>query len=661
MTKNMKNNIQEAKQTAKEIFFLGEEIENIEINRLINMLEVADDLYFNGQQSFLTDQEYDTVKNIVQQLDSSNKYFDKIGSEVRSGKVKLPFPMGSLTQAYQGDITKWVEKYQLSNQQLVISDKIDGISVLILYKNHELQIAYSRGNGIEGADITRHIKKIPTVPKTIDFSDKIAIRGEAVISEKNFQIINEKGLKSRNGQCYKNARNTIAGLINAENNPDWVYQYVDIVVYDIIEPNNLSKIQQLDILKNNNFIVVPYITKFGYQLDDHVLIQHVQSRCQTSKYAIDGIVIEVDNVNKRKEIKPTKQTLNPEYARKYKVLNYENLVNTRVVDVEWNISKTGYLKPRIKVEPVNLLGVTITYATGFNAKFIYDNKVGPGSVVEITRSGDVIPFIQKVISPANIDDYHQWFVSKLSQIGKWEWNQTSVDVYLIEDHPEIQLKKTIEFFTLINAPMLKEGNIEKLSAHGFDTPNKIIKLTKQQLFEILGENGKKIYDGLQEKLNDIPVYVLMAASGCFGRGIGIKKLKKLYEAAEGNLKKFLDIQFIESVDGFDNKTAQLIINGNQCWEQFFNDISNHVKISQYNQQNINKGIFSNQFIVFTGFRDSNLQNEIIKQGGNIQSAVSKKTTLVIAADRFENSTKLKKARELNINIISLSEAWSMLE
>lgn len=653
--------IKKAKQTATEIFILGEEVENVEIEHLIEMLEVADDLYFNDQESFLTDEQYDTVKRVIQQLEPTNDYFNKVGSEIRSGKVKLPFVMGSLTQAYYGDILKWIEKHDLFNERLVISDKIDGVSVLILYKDGNLQIAYSRGNGIEGADITRHIKKIQTVPKTINFTENFAVRGEAIISEENFQKLVEKGLKSRNGQLYKNARNTIAGLMNAENNPDWVYQYIDVIIYDVIQPNDFSKHEQINLLEKNKFITVPLISKYGREVNDDVLIQHVNFRRKMTKYAIDGIVIEVDKAEKRKQIVPTKQTLNPEYARKYKVLASENIAIAEVVDVEWNVSKTGYLKPRIQIKPVNLVGVTINYATGFNAKFIFENKVGPGSVVEITRSGDVIPFIQKVISPSTVENFQHWFESKLSQIGKWDWNQTFVDVYLTEDHPEIQLKRTIDFFTVINAPMLKEGNIEKLAKCGFDTPNKIIKMTKQQLVDVLGENGKKVYDGLREKLNPISVYVLMAATGCFGRGVGVKKLKKLYEYAKGDITKFADFEFVKNVEGFDEITAKLIINGNSCWNIFFKDVIDYVNISSYEEKTINNGIFKDQFVVFTGFRDSNLEEEIINQGGTIQSSVSKKTTLVVAANPFENSTKLKKARELNINIISLSEAWSMLE
>lgn len=388
-----------AKRLATDIFLLDGDPDDFEAADLIQALKVADDLYFNDQESFITDEQYDFIKRIAEKMDPYNTYFIGVGSEVRGGKVKLPFSMGSLTQSYEGDVEKWVNKYKVQKEKIVISDKMDGVSALILYDNGELQIAYSRGDGTEGADITRHVRRITCVPRTISDTEIKAIRAEIIISEPNFKKLNELGLKSRNGEPYKNARNAIAGLMNAESNPGWVYDYIDVITYEIVSPNFHSKSYQFHILSTVGFKTAPTMVLSGIELTDAKLIEIINTRRAASPFAIDGIVLEIDSETIRKRVNPTKETLNPEYARKYKVASEDNVAIATVVDVHWNVSKTGYLKPRVEIEPVELVGVTVTFATGFNAKFIYENKVGPGAKVRITRSGDVIPYITDVIEP----------------------------------------------------------------------------------------------------------------------------------------------------------------------------------------------------------------------------------------------------------------------
>lgn len=251
--------------------------------------------------------------------------------------------------------------------------------------------------------------------------------------------------------------------------------------------------------------------------------------------------------------------------------------------------------------------------------------------------------------------FDEWFNSKLSAFGEWQWTDTMVDAYLISDHPDIALERAKDFFVTIDAPMLREGNIIKLFEAGFDTPTKIIQMTKKEMVNVLGENGKKAFDGLKAKLNPIPLYVLMAASGAFGRGVGVRKMKKLYEAAKGDVAKFNDVNFICNVEGFEEKTARRIIEGKEQWNKFFTDVMENVTLEQFIEKEAVDGELTGQFVVFTGFRNSDLEMQIVERGGVMQTGVSKKTTLVIAADPEENSTKLKKARELGIRIISMNE------
>lgn len=387
---------------AQEMFVLGS-VEDFEWEQILEVLQTADDLYTNDGESFITDAQYDALKRYAHGLNPSHVYFTGVGSSVRGGKVKLPHKMGSLTQAYDGETIKWVEKYNLQKQRCVVTEKLDGVSVLIVYgEGGRLQIAYSRGDGVEGADITRHISKIKGVPVRNAEREPMVIRAEAIISKSNFEKVRSL-VTSRSGHQYKNARNMMAGVMNAESNSDVVYDYIDVVAYEVIN-SRFDKEQTLDLLYQDNQFVIPrYVTLTGDQLTDDNLSKTLKQFREESEYEIDGVVIEVDSVELRKKINPTKDTLNPEYARKFKVAADDNSAIATVKRVEWNISKHGYLKPRVVIEPINLVGVTIQHATGFNAKFIAENGIGPGAKITITRSGDVIPLILNVVEPMKFD------------------------------------------------------------------------------------------------------------------------------------------------------------------------------------------------------------------------------------------------------------------
>ena len=388
--------LKKAQSTAVDLFVFSSDISDFEADELINMLRSADDLYFNSGESFLSDAEYDNVKRYVSELDKGNTYVAGIGSEVRGGKIKLPHPMGSLVQSYTGDIEKWVGKYRLETEKITISDKLDGVSGLVCYNKKQFHIAYSRGDGMEGADISRHLRKMKSLPKTVPTDLVEAIRGEIIISEPNFKKLCEHSQRL-GGRVYKNARNAVAGIMNSESNPEWVYDYIDFVAYEVVNPNYWSKDVQFENLKNYGFNTAPAFVVDGRRLTDDILVDIVINRKKDSDYALDGIVLEINDADLRRKINPTKDTLNPEFARKYKTASADNIATVTVLDVELNVSKSGYVKPTIIFEPVELMGVTISRCTGFNMKFIYDNRIQPGTKVTIIRAGDVIPFCSAVV------------------------------------------------------------------------------------------------------------------------------------------------------------------------------------------------------------------------------------------------------------------------
>ncbi len=630
----------ESKNAAK----ILRDLEDASFQELITALIHVDDLYHNGEEPPIEDNEYDIAKRFAYAQNPAHVYFTGIGSDVRGGKIKLPFQMGSLDQVYEGEIEDWVRSNDLSSADVMITDKLDGTSAMIVYgDNGDLQIAYSRGNGIEGADITRHIKQIPSVPQTV--SGPMVVRAEVIISINQFEPL--KSVQTRSsGAGYKNPRNAIAGIMNSKTNKTAAYDYIDVVAYEVVG-NEWSKEGQLELLEKEGFIVPRYSIWSGSDLNDDDLTERLNSLRASTKYEIDGIVLDVNSAQVRARMNPTKTTLNPAYAVKYKIASADNEKNVRVIEVEWNVSKHGYLKPRVRIEPTEMMGVTIQHATGFNAKFIKENSIGKGAIIKITRSGDVIPFILETLEAGELD------------LPEGEWNETGVDLIATDGSAadEAYFKQVVDFFTSIGAPHLKEGSVAKMFNNGFDTIEKIITAEEVDFIVALGKNGEKVYEGLRGRLSNIYYHDLIGSTPFFGRGVGKRKFKKLFETIDHDDLFSVTISDIVRAEGFDEKTARKIVSGLTAFRKFMQDVGDEITITEPKMTGIT---MDGQKVVFTGFRDKGLQAEVEANGGTMQSGVSGKTTILVAANPTSTSGKMTKARNNGTLIVGIDEFKEML-
>lgn len=392
------------------------DVDDFDEDSLIEVLKEIDDIYENYPEmidSFdLTDTKYDNLYTSVKRLFPSNEYFLGVGSATRSGKIDLPYKMGSLNQLYtENDIIQWVKQYNLQDQDLIISAKYDGnASECIFSSNGSLQISFSRGDGHQGADTTRHVKhvvekytlslqEIQDTVRKISKSSSVDLRGEIICPKSKF----DNNRTSMNGYVFKNPRNMVAGLMNKSASDVSILKNLEFIPFNI---DNISgqcdKKEQLDMLKAAGFACVRYIVMKGKDINAATLTNIIHQFRDEEDYELDGVVIEVNNAALRSKIQPKNDSLNPEYAIKFK----ENAaaVSVTVTHVEWNVSKHGYLKPTVVYEPVNIQGVTCTRATGFNAGFVISNGIGPGAVINIVRSGDVIPTIVCVVKPMPIEN-----------------------------------------------------------------------------------------------------------------------------------------------------------------------------------------------------------------------------------------------------------------
>lgn len=648
----------------KEIFMF-DSFDDYEVDDLIQVLQAADDMYFNGEQSFITDEQYDALRRYCEQAAPDDPYFLKSGSAVRGEAVKLPYPMGSLDQIYEGQVEKWVRDRKLTDENVVLSEKLDGASTLVIFNpDGTVKIGYSKGDGIEGADQTRHLVKIKSIPHK--FPTKVlhapipVVRAELIISRTNFLKLAQLGIKSRSGRPYKNPRNMISGLMNAEKNDPVVYKYIDFIAYEIVGSSD-DKSTQLRNLKAAGFKVVEWTSVKGSTLNDTALSGLLAQARGGSDYEMDGLVIDADLASVRERLEPTRDTLNPAYATKYKVADAANLAVATVRGVEWRISKHSVWKPRVNVEPVELPGVTVRFATGFNAKYIYDNKIGPGAKIEITRSGDVIPYIVRVVEPAQ---------EAQMPSGEWVWGESGVEAVMSDssDNLEVLIRQAVDFFTSIDAPGLKAGSIRTMAEHyGYknitDALVHMITLPERGWRETIGANGGKIYTGLREKLTDIPLYRFVGASPYFGHGIGVRKWKKAIVALKvKKVKQLVSLTVVQicSIPGFEKTTAMKMIQGLGNFMAFYDQVHKEVTFEPFKEVPT-EGIMAGQKVCFSDVRSKELEAKIVDEGGEIASGVSSKTTILVTPEQVGKlTTKMQKAKELGIKMVTIRQMETML-
>ena len=604
---------------------------------LTQLRDYLDDLYYNSDKEIISDSKYDYLKDVLENRNPIEKY--KIGAPLREGenRVQLPYWLGSMDKIYPRDVsdyTKWIVENKA--EDYVVSAKLDGVSCMIIWENGKSKL-YTRGDGTYGADISYLEPYIQNIPKV---KNNLAVRGELIISKDDFSKYFSKK--------YKNARNLVSGVVNSKKLSE-AAEYVQFIAYEIIAFEIIfSEIcsplsEQFKTLKSLKFKTP--IHQIFSDISISTLESILISWRNIYEFEIDGIIVQKNAEYYRNA------SGNPYYAFAFKMVLDDAIVETQVLGVEWNLSKRGQLKPRVKITPVNISGVTISFATGFNAKFIEDNKVGPGTIIKVTRSGEVIPYIVSVVKETYAD---------MPRTG-YAWNTTHVDIIATdsEDKNEMCIKLISYFFQVLGIKFVNDATIKKLYDSGFDNLLKIISAKKGDFSDIegLGEkSGNRIIENIEQGLKNTSIVKIMTASGVFGFGIGEKKLKRLlikkpyifktyYEKGEEYTK-----DEIVKVEGFSDKTAEKIVDGIPLFVMFYKNIKPFITIKK--KEKVAKNRFKDMKIVFTGFRDNNLQETVEMEGGSITTAVSKKTTFVVANDPNETTGKVKKAKDLGVKIYS---------
>ena len=609
-------------------------LEKLNENQLASLLREANKAYYN-EEPFMTDNEFDIVKEYIEQKYPSNEVIHQIGAPINSAarKATLPYPMGSMDKIKPdtGALSTWMSKY---NGPYVLSCKLDGVSGLYTTEESTPKL-YTRGDGKVGQDISHLIPHL-RLPKT----KGVVIRGEFIIPKSVFE--------SKYKTKFANPRNMVAGIVNHKTINESIKD-LHFVAYEVIKPVKKPS-EQFALLETLDVEVV--LNKRESKLTNDLLSSTLVDWRTTYIYEIDGVIVTDDKIYPHK-------AGNPEHAFAFKMVLSDQIAEAKVVNVIWTPSKDGYLKPRVQIEPINLGGVRIEYATGFNGSFIEDNKVGVGAVIELIRSGDVIPHIRKVIVPAE--------KAQMPSVP-YKWNDTHVDIMLedLETDETVREKVITGFFRGIGVEGLSSGNVARIIKAGFDTVPEIIQMTKDDLLEVEGFKEKtatKLYDGIREKIESASLVTIMAASNIFGRGFSEKRLELIMESYPNVLlSKEQDSQKItkiSAIKGMAEKTAESFVERIPNFISFVKEaglVSKLSPASSINKKSVDEShpLFG-KTIVMTGFRDAEIQDAIKNKGAKLGSSVSSKTFIVLVKDKEEDTGKAEEARKLNIPLMTPEE------
>lgn len=616
-------------------------LSSVDLQKLHSLKLFLDDLYYNKGESPLSDDRYDLVKENIIKRDKS--YIPPIGAQLRGDiqMVTLPYFLhgaDKITPEEEKDLNRWIKNNPADTY--IITEKLDGVSAL-LHSIGGQTFLYKRGKDMIGADVSYLLPyfKLPPLP------DGLTIRGELIMEKALF----EREYKDRetNKKIYKNPRNMVAGLSGCKTARVGL-ESLSFVSYELVSSNPPALSEQLQTIHNLGFKTVRY--EKVPELNNDILIERYLRFRKESSFELDGIVVHPDTPYDRIS------DGNPSYSFAFKMLVSEDVYQTTVLEVEWSMSKWGMLKPVVIVQPVTLPDIVISRATGHNAAYIESNNIGPGTVIKITRSKGVIPYIVDIVSPSETPSM---------PTTPYTWDKTHVNIYgkkSREEKKTMTVKLLSSFFNKLGVKHVSEATIDKMYESGLTNLFKILEATPEMLSNVPGFGEKtvqRIISNIKIGLTNVTVPNLIGSSGVLSYGVGRKRITLLLESIPNllSLYKQLDredlIQRIEEVDGFSRIIASKISHNIKYADRLIAKISKYCTFKT--EEKLDDSLKGSKFVM-TGFRSKEIEEGIISRGGKMIGSVSKKTTGVITKSKGEKITgKLQKAVDLNVPIYSEKE------
>lgn len=606
---------------------------------VIEKLKELDNLYYNTGNSPVSDEEYDILKNEALLLFPDHPYFTTVGAEVPVGKkVKLPFTLGSLNKVKTPkELYSWLKgvKGGIGTQL-----KMDGVSILVHYKNGELIEAFTRGDGSTGTIITEKAKIF--LPNTISYKGELYLRGEVMMEGEKYKELG-----------YKNPRNATAGILNRDDIGE--EEHLSVYFYEVVDCDDETVMENIAIslefikhkLPELNTIKLLSIIN-NHSLDDlnnsEIIVKELTKiySSYVNDYNIDGIVL--FELNSQRD-----DGYYPENKVAFKI-NKKPVV-VLVNDIVWNTTRTGRVVPVLSLEPTDIDGSTVSKVTAFNKKFIENNKITSECKIDLVKSGEIIPHIVNVYPVENAE-------VKLPSVCpscKEDLVEDDVELRCVNPHCPAQVYYRVEYFLRTQGvENLTEKTLRKLDC---DTIEKAYELDEFEISQLDGfgiRSAEQIVLEIHKSLKTTPDRLLTA----FGiSGWGLENCHNLLKKYDFDDVWKLTEDDLMSIDGIGKILSHNFVYYIGSFRYLYEYLK-HIGLEWKTKSVSLKG----KTFTLTGSAEikRDILIQMIENNGGYVKGMSKKVDFLVTNDVKSTSSKAKKARSYNIPIITYDQLLEMM-
>lgn len=641
------------------------------MKELIEILNNASRLYYQYSTPIMTDFEYDKLYDELEKLEKetntilSNSPTQNVEPEAIDSLVKVehPAPMLSLSK------TKSISELAsfLGNQEGLLSWKLDGLTIVLTYKDGKLSSGVTRGNGIIGEVITENVKKFKNIPLTIPYKGTLVVRGEAVIKYSDFNKMNEE-LDDDSSQ-YKNPRNLCSGSVRQLDSKVTAKRNVNCIIFALIESEKKFKLksEEFEWLKSLGFDVVEYHKVTSNNLEEQVL--YFKNKINEYDIPSDGLVLLYNDIEYGKQLGTTAKYPKNAIAFKWQ----DETAETKLIDVDWLVSRTGLINPVAVFEPVELEGTIVSRASLHNVSILQGLSLGIGDTILVYKANMIIPQIADNLTQSN----SLTIPNKCPVCNHEARIISSNDVkylYCMNDFCPAKLVKRLSQFTSRNAMNiegLSDAIINKLADEGLIKTYADIYNLKRYKNDIISFEGfgKKSYDNLInsiEKSRKVKLANFIFALGI--PDIGLSRAKLICKNYSNDINKIRNLTFEElsKIDGIGEIIAKEWIDTFNN-EDFLKELELLLKEVNFTDTSIdnNQPLKDLIFVITGSVNNFTNRDELVEYiesyGGKVVKAISNNVNYLINNDITSTSTKNTKAKELGIKIISENDLMSMIQ
>jgi DNA ligase (NAD+) len=643
------------------------------IKELVEILNKAAKSYYVDAVEIMPNIEYDKLYDELLELEKetnvvlSNSPTQNVGYEIAGELPKKAHesPMLSL------DKTKSVEDLRewLGDNKALLSWKMDGLTIVLTYRDGELVEAVTRGNGTIGEVITNNAKNFQNIPLKIEFKGELILRGEAIIKYSDFKRIND-AIEDATAK-YKNPRNLCSGSVRQLNPAITKSRMVYCNIFNVVKADGVdfenSKAKQFEWAKNEGFDVVEYKFTDSKSIADD--IAEFESKIESNDIPSDGLVLLLDDIALGERLGSTSKF--PRNAMAFKWSDERQV--TKLKYIEWSPSRTGLINPVAVFEPVELEGTTVSRASLHNVSIFEDLMLGVGDEISVYKANMIIPQVYENLTKSNTEKVPDTCPACGSHASIKQDNESKV---LLCTNPDCQIKHIKQYALMasrdaLNIDGLSESTLEKFLSKGFiKNDSDIFKLDryKDEIVNMEGF-GKRSYEKLMAALEEAKHTNVARFLYSLGiNGIGSANAKMIAKYFDNDIDKIITAGKDEllEIEGIGEVLANSIV-------EFFKDSKNIENVKSLREilifeaeESAGSDSFAGKVFVITGslehFTNRNELKELIeKNGGKVSGSVSSKTNFLINNDTASNSSKNKKAKELGVEIISEEDFLKLLE